>query len=447
MKYDVAVIGGGPAGMMAAGRAGGKGAKVVLVEKNRKLGLKLLITGKGRCNIAHNATNLREFINKFGSNGKFLFSPLSKFSIEDTINFFSKRRVPLKIERGNRIFPKSDSSRDVVRALVGYLMKSKVDIKTGHEVKKIISSLQRIKKIILKDGEKILADNFIICTGGKSYPITGSTGDGYQWLEKLGHSITKLRPALTPLILKERFIKELEGLSLKNVEISLYRNNKKIDSRFGEAIFTSQGISGPIILDLSKKVGMENDKEGDLVLRIDFKPALDFAKLDQRIQRDFKKANNKFFKNSLDALLPQKLIPVVLRLSGINLSKKVNLVTSSERKKILHLLKEFDLQIKGLDDYRKAIITSGGVKLNEIDPLTMKSKIISNLSLAGEILDLDGPTGGYNLQVCWTTGWVAGDRAKAWHKIKNCYTKIISYRKEAKMIMKYPILFLFFTEK
>jgi len=412
MKYDVVVIGGGPAGMMAAGRAGEKGGKVVLIEKNRKLGLKLFLTGKGRCNIAHQETNLREFVNKFGLNGKFLFSPLSKFSIEDTINFFKKRRVHLKVERGNRIFPVSDSSRDVVRALVGYLIKSKVDIKTGTEVKKIMYSSGKIKKIILKDGQEILADNFIICTGGKSYPITGSTGDGYRWLKKLGHTISKLRPALTPLILKEKFIKDLEGLSLKNVDISLYRDNKKIDSRFGEAIFTSIGISGPIILDLSKRVGLEIEKEGDLILRIDFKPALDFTKLDQRIQRDFKKTNNKIFKNSLDDLLPQKLIPVILKLSGVNLSKKVNLITSLERKKILHLLKEFDLHIKGLDDYRKAIITSGGVKLNEIDPLTMKSKIIPNLSLAGEVLDLDGPTGGYNLQVCWTTGWVAGDKAR-----------------------------------
>ena len=412
MKYDVVVIGGGPAGMMAAGRAGEKGGKVVLIEKNRKLGLKLFLTGKGRCNIAHQETNLREFVNKFGLNGKFLFSPLSKFSIEDTINFFKKRRVHLKVERGNRIFPVSDSSRDVVRALVGYLIKSKVDIKTGTEVKKIMYSSGKIKKIILKDGQEILADNFIICTGGKSYPITGSTGDGYRWLKKIGHTISKLRPALTPLILKEKFIKDLEGLSLKNVDISLYRDNKKIDSRFGEAIFTSIGISGPIILDLSKRVGLEIEKEGDLILRIDFKPALDFTKLDQRIQRDFKKTNNKIFKNSLDDLLPQKLIPVILKLSGVNLSKKVNLITSLERKKILHLLKEFDLHIKGLDDYRKAIITSGGVKLNEIDPLAMKSKIIPNLSLAGEVLDLDGPTGGYNLQVCWTTGWVAGDKAR-----------------------------------
>ena len=412
MKYDIAVIGGGPAGMMAAGRAGERGAKVILIEKNERLGIKLLLTGKGRCNITNQEENIREFVSRFGLNGKFLFSSLNKFGIKDIFNFFEKRKVSLKVERGNRVFPKSDNSRDVLKTLVKYLRKSKVEVKTRAEVKKIKLSSQKIEKVILTNDQEILADNFIICTGGKSHQGTGSTGDGYRWLKKMGHTISDLRPALTPLILKEKFIKDLEGLSLKNVDISLYRDNKKIDSRFGEAIFTSIGISGPIILDLSKRVGLEIEKEGDLILRIDFKPALDFTKLDQRIQRDFKKTNNKIFKNSLDDLLPQKLIPVILKLSGVNLSKKVNLITSLERKKILHLLKEFDLHIKGLDDYRKAIITSGGVKLNEIDPLTMKSKIIPNLSLAGEVLDLDGPTGGYNLQVCWTTGWVAGDKAR-----------------------------------
>ncbi|MCK5085679.1 NAD(P)/FAD-dependent oxidoreductase, partial [Candidatus Parcubacteria bacterium] len=369
MKYDVVVIGGGPAGMMSAGRAGELGSRVFLVEKNRNLGTKLLITGKGRCNVTNKTDDLKEMTNKFGKNGKFLFSSFYKFGINDVIEFFESRGVKTKIERGNRVFPVSDRSKDILDALINYLKKSQVKIRTNAQVKEIIKKEKKIEKIILTSGEEIFADRFVICTGGRSYPGTGSSGDGYQWLANLGHTITNLSPSLVPIIIEEKIVKELEGLSLKNVEISIYKNNKKIDSRFGEAIFTADGMSGPVVLDMSREIGKESPEK--MIVRIDFKPALDFGKLDQRIQRDFQEGNNKLFKNVLNKLLPQKLIPIIIKLSGIDSEKKVNLVTREERKKLLHLIKEFDLKLKGLTGYDKAIITAGGVDLSEIDPGTM----------------------------------------------------------------------------
>ena len=409
MKYSTVIIGGGPAGMMAAGRAGEFGARVLLLEKNRKLGTKLLITGKGRCNITNKVNNTREFVSEFGKNGKFIFSSLYKFGIEDTINFFNNQGVNTKIERGNRIFPLSDKSTDVLHALVSYMKNSEVEVRKNSQVKNFIIKDDKIQKVKLMTGEEIEGENFILCTGGKSCPTTGSSGDGYDWLSQLGHNVTELFPSLTPIIMKSRVVKELEGLSLKNVKITAYKDNKLIDSKFGEAIFTSDGMSGPIILDLSRKLTKESPK--NIMIKIDFKPALDFHKLDKRIQRDFMEGNNKMFRNSLEKLLPKKLIPVIIRLSEIDTDKKVNLITHEERMKLLNLIKEFTLELKELSGYNKAIITSGGVKLNEINPKTMKSKLIDNLYLAGEILDLDGPTGGYNLQVCWSTGYVAGDSA------------------------------------
>ena len=409
MKYDVAIIGGGPAGMIAAGRAGETGARVVLIEKNNFLGKKLLITGKGRCNITNKANELKEVINRFGENGKFLFSAFSKFGVDETINFFESNGLKTKIERGGRVFPVSDKSRDVLNVLINYLKKSHVEVKTNSKVRKIIKKGNRIEKIVLVNNEEIVADNFIICTGGKSYPITGSTGDGYEWVEKIGHTIIRLSPSLVPIVVKEKYVKELEGLGLKNVEISIYKGKKKIDSKFGEAIFTENGMSGPIILDISKKIGKE--LPGKIRMQIDFKPALDFVKLDKRIQRDFQKNSNKLFKNSLNELLPKKIIPIIIRLSGIDPNKKINSIIKEERRKLLHLLKEFSLEIKGLEGLKKAIITTGGIKLSEVNQKTMKSKLIDNLYFAGEILNLDGPTGGYNLQVCWSTGYVAGESA------------------------------------
>jgi len=413
MKYNAAIIGGGPAGIMAAGRAGELGARVVLIEKNKNLGTKLLITGKGRCNITNLKDKPRDFINKFGKNGEFLFSAFSRFGNKETINFFEKLGVKTKVERGGRVLPVSDKSQDVTEALIDYLRRGKVKIELNSEVKKLVKKNNRIEKIILADNEEITADKFIVTTGGKSYSKTGSTGDGYKWAKELGHTITGLSPALTPVIVKEKVVKELEGLSLKNVEIGVFKDNKKIASRFGEAMFTADGMSGPIILDMAKTIGKE--LPGNVKIKLDFKPALDFSKLDQRIQRDFQRDSKKMFKNSLDELLPRKLIPVIVKLSKIEPKKKSNFITKEERKRLSHLLKEFTLEIKGVGGYDKAIITAGGIKLSEIDQKTMRSNLIDNLYFAGEILDLDGPTGGYNLQVCWTTGYVAGESV-----VKNC---------------------------
>jgi len=409
MKYDVAVIGGGPAGMIAAGRAGEVGSHVVIVEKNKNLGIKLFITGKGRCNITNKADGPKEIIKRFGENGKFLFSAFSKFGVDETISFFKKNGLKTKIERGGRVFPVSNKSQDVINILIRYLRKFNVEIKTNSEVEKIIKKGREIKKIVLTNNDEIVADNFIICTGGKSYPITGSTGSGYKWARKIGHTVVMPSPSLVPIIIKESYIKELEGLSLKNVEVSVYKSGKKIDSKFGEAMFTRNGMSGPIILEMSKEIGKALPSK--IRIQIDFKPALDFAKLDRRIQRDFQKKSNKLFKNGLDELLPKKIIPIMVRLSKIDPNKKVNSITKEERKKLLYLLKEFSLEVRAIEGFKKAIITTGGIKLSEIDQKTMKSKLFDNLYFAGEILDIDGPTGGYNLQICWSTGYVAGESA------------------------------------
>ena len=418
LVYNVAVIGGGSAGMIAAGRAGEIGARVVLVEKNKKLGRKLLLTGKGRCNITNKAESPREFINKFGKNGDFLFSSFSRFGIEETIEFFEKKGLKTKIERGKRVFPKSDKSQDVLNVLISYLKRNGVKIMTNYEVKEIIKDpsfaeaaadkKNRIAKIILNNGEEIVAKNYIFATGGKSYPGTGSTGDGYKWAEKLGHKINKLRPALVPLKIKENWPKSVRGLALKNIKLTVFGESHKQDSRFGELLFTHFGISGPIVLDLSHAIG-ELLERGEVKLVLDLKPALDFQTLDKRLLSDFSKYSKKLFKNSLSDLLPQKLIPIVVDLSGISPSKKVNEITREERHKLVKLLKGLEMTVSSLLGFETAIVTSGGVSLREIDSKTMKSKLIENLYFSGEVIDLHGPTGGYNLQLCWTTGYVAGE--------------------------------------
>lgn len=407
-KFDVVVIGGGPAGMMAAGRAAELGARVSLLEKNKLLGRKLLITGKGRCNITQAEFDDKEFIQKL-NNKKFLFSSLAAFGPEEIIDFFERRNLKTKTERGGRVFPVSDKAQEVVDVLKNYLKENGVKIFTGTEVLGFDYVGRKIKSVRLNTG-KIFADKFILAVGGKSYPVTGSTGDGYAWAAELGHKIILPSPALVPIKTKESWVKDLQGVSLKNVEISVWQNKKKKETRFGEMLFTHFGLSGPIVLDVSKKVG-ELLAGGETKIAIDLKPALTEEQLDKRLQREFAENSKKDFKNYLPELLPQKMINVFIGLAGIDGKKKINLITREERKKLATLLKNIPLTVENLMGYNQAIVTSGGVDLKEVDSKTMKSKIIDNLFFAGEILDLDGPTGGYNLQICWSTGHAAGTYA------------------------------------
>ncbi|MFA6394229.1 MAG: NAD(P)/FAD-dependent oxidoreductase [Patescibacteria group bacterium] len=409
MEYDIVIIGGGPAGMMAAGRAGERGARTLLVEKNKSLGVKLLITGHGRCNITNNQYGPKEFISRFGKNGKFLFSSLYRFGTADAIDFFQSRGVKTKVEAGGKIFPQSDRSQDVLNALAGYLKESGVEIKTGVEVKKIVRAGDVIRKIILADGTEIKAQNYIIATGGLAYPQTGSTGDGYKWARELGHAIVEPLPALTTIILKDRFIKDLRGLSFSGVKATSVRLNKKIHSIGGDIIFTDDGIGGPAIMNLTRLITRENP--GGISLAIDFFPDRDISELDCLLRDEFKKEPNKLLKNILHKFMPPRLAAVILKIAEIDGEKKVNAAAKDERKKLTRALKEFRLTIKCLSGFSRAYITSGGVALNEVDPATMRSKLIHNLYFAGEVLNLDGPTGGNNLQVAWTTGFAAGTAA------------------------------------
>ncbi|MBI4359161.1 MAG: NAD(P)/FAD-dependent oxidoreductase [Candidatus Nealsonbacteria bacterium] len=408
-NYDVAVVGAGPAGMMAGIRAADSGAKVVLLEKNERPGRKLLLTGKGRCNLTNAEFDLRKLVENYGPNGKFLFHAFSVFGPKEVRAFFEDLGVETKIERGQRVFPVSDRAEDVLKALIRRLTQNKVDIIYNAEVVRIDASDQRIKKLILKDRE-ITAENYIFCTGGKSYPSTGSSGDGFRWAKNLGHRLKEPSPALVPLKIKEAWVPALQGLSLKNVEMTVFQAGRKEKKEFGECLFTHFGLSGPIVLDLSQKVG-ELLKRGEVKIMLDLKPALDHAKLDERIQRDFQANQNKSFKNSLADLLPRKLIPVIVKLSRIDPEKKVNHITRTERLGLVQLLKSLEMTPTGPLGFNSAIVTTGGVCLAEIDHRTMKSKIVDNLFFAGEIIDVEGPTGGFNLQICWSTGSLAGQSA------------------------------------
>lgn len=412
-SFDIAVIGGGPAGMMAAGRVAQSGAKVVLIEKNEILGKKLLITGKGRCNFTHNEFDIRKFAEKFGRNGRFLYSALALFGAPEVIDFFESRGVKAKVEQGDRIFPEKGNARDILNVLIEYLTEGKVDILLNSEVTGFKQEKGKISQVLLR-GHQISAEKYIICAGGKAYPQTGSTGDGYRWAEQLGHTIIKPAPALNPVKTSEKWVKELQGLSLKNVSLKLFQNGKKQDERFGEMLFTHFGVSGPIVMDMSKNIGALL-KNGPVKLILDLKPALDFKKLDKRIQRDFQEFKGRMFKNSLKGLLPLSMIPLIIKLSGIEPEKKVDYVSREERNKLVHLLKELELTPTGLLGFKWSVVTSGGVALKEVNPNTMGSKNVENLYFAGEILDLDGPSGGYNLQECWSAGYLAGESAAKGH--------------------------------
>jgi predicted Rossmann fold flavoprotein len=394
--------------MMAAGTAALNGADVVLAEKNNRPGRKLLLTGKGRCNITNADHNSQSFLSHFGGKGKYLHSLLHSFGVEDAMNFFADRGVLLKVERGNRVFPESDKASDVLKALKDYMAENGVRIMHGSETREMACENNHISHIATDRGV-IQAKQYILCTGGLSYPATGSTGAGLDFARTMGHTITPPRPSLVPVILKEKWVGELEGLSLRNVSASIVHKGKKAAEEFGEALFTSNGMSGPIIIDLSKKIG--EILPDTIELSIDLKPALDHKKLDERIKRDFSENPTRLFKNSLGRLLPASLIPVIIRLSKINRQKTVSHITRDEMSGLVRLMKDLRTTVSGLEGYDKAIITAGGVSIDEIDMRTMRSRIIDNLFFAGEIIDIDGPTGGFNLQICWSTGYAAGKSA------------------------------------
>ena len=414
----VIVIGGGPAGMMSAITASQKGHQVTLIEKMPTLGRKLLITGKGRCNIT-SSLDMSKFIENTPTNGKFLYSCFQNFTNQDIIKFLKEQGLEVKEERGNRIFPVTDKSLDVLKCFTKKLKEQNVNIEYNTKVTELIVS-EIIVGVKTTNGvsEKIeKADKVILATGGKSYPLTGSTGDGYILAKKVGHTITELRPSLIPLETYDlATCKELQGLTLKNVAITItdIEKNKKIYEDFGEMIFTHFGVSGPIILSASAhltryKNNQEKMKSRKIILKIDLKPALTEEKLEERILRDFNELKNKQFKNSLDKLLPQKLIQVIIKKSKIQENKKVNEITREERKKLVHLLKDFQIEVKGFRPIEEAIITSGGVSTKEINPKTMESKIVKGLYFAGEIIDVDSYTGGFNLQIAYSTGYTAGN--------------------------------------
>ena len=442
----VIVIGGGPAGMLSAISSAKNGNDVIVLEKMERLGRKLLITGKGRCNIT-SSLDISEFIQNIPGNGKFLYSSFEKFTNKDIIELLAKHNLKVKEERGNRIFPVTDKSMDVLNALLEELKQLKVKIVTNASVEKIVTkkieeNLHTIKEVCgveyVKDGKKIIekADKIILATGGASYPATGSTGDGYKMAKELGHTITKIVPSLVPLVANKNnnlensneyvkqskysnsqsLCKALQGLSLRNVKIKMIdaNNNKTIYEDFGEILFTHFGVSGPTILSGSahllryKKID-ELLNGGKVILKIDLKPALDEDKLDLRIRRDFDKEKNKLFRNSLNELLPQKLIEPIIELSKIDKNKQVNEITKQERQRLVKLIKNLSITIQDFGSMNEAIVTSGGISTKEINPKTMQSKIAKNLYFAGEIIDVDAYTGGFNLQIAYSTGFTAGE--------------------------------------
>lgn len=406
----VLVIGGGAAGMMAAVFAARGGQKVHVFEKNEKLGKKLFITGKGRCNIT-NAGDMDTLFASVISNPKFLYSAFYGFTNEQTIAFFEELGVPVKIERGNRVFPVSDHSSDVIGALGREMNRLGVAVHLHTEVEKILTDREnpeQVRGIRLKNGEEIAGDACIVATGGISYPSTGSTGDGLQFAKELGLKVTELLPTLVPMEVKEWYAKELQGLSLRNVTAAIYDGKKKLYEEFGEMLFTHYGVSGPIIISASSYVGKKLQGK-ELRLCIDLKPALSQEQLDQRVLRDFEENRNKQFKNSVDRLFPAKLKPIMIELSGISPEKKVNEISKEERIRFVKLIKEFPMTLTGLRSYKEAIVTKGGVSVKEIDPGTMESKKIKGLYFIGEVLDLDALTGGFNLQIAWSTAVAAGN--------------------------------------
>ncbi len=411
----VIIIGGGPAGMLAAISAAKENNEVILLEKNNSLGRKLLITGKGRCNIT-SSIEIEEFIKNIPGNGRFLYSAFQNCTNQDIIELIESNGIKVKEERGNRIFPVTDRAEDVLNCLIKEMKKYKqIEIKTGKKVEKILTDNGEVLGVKLECGEKIFGSKVILATGGKSYPVTGSDGDGYKMAKSLGHTIEKIRGSLVPLTGDQRLCQSMQGLSLRNVKITIKdtEKNKKIYDDFGELLFTHFGVSGPTILSSSAHLLRYKEidrlfKESKVKLYIDLKPALSNEELDLRIRRDFEEIKNKEFKNSLEKLLPKKMIPAILDLSRIDINKKVNSITKEERQRLVELLKNFEINIDGFRPVEEAIVTAGGISIKEINPKTMESKLVKGLYFAGEIIDVDAYTGGFNLQIAYSTGYTAG---------------------------------------
>ncbi|MCR5581868.1 MAG: NAD(P)/FAD-dependent oxidoreductase [Pseudobutyrivibrio sp.] len=404
---NVIVIGGGAAGMMAAYAAGMCGHVVTLLEKNEKLGKKIYITGKGRCNFT-NACDETEFFKNVVSNPKFLYSALYTFNSDAMIGFIEMHGTETKVERGNRAFPLSDHASDITKALKNALDEYNVSVELNTGVDSLILDGDRVTGVVLKNKKKLMADHIIVCTGGLSYATTGSTGDGLRWASKLGINVTATRPALVPLNTRESFIYEMQGLALKNVNLSIYNGKKRIYDNFGEMLFTHFGVSGPLVLSASSIIGKTLESVGSLTAEIDLKPALSNEECDARILRDFNDNMNKHLSSVLRGLLPASMVPVFIERLDIDDSRQINSITKEERLKIVNMLKHFTFTITSLREYKEAIVTQGGISVKDIDPSTMKCKNINGLSFAGEVLDLDAFTGGFNLQIAWSTGYLAG---------------------------------------
>lgn len=402
----VLVIGGGAAGMMAACQAAAGGNEVTILEQNEKLGKKLFITGKGRCNLT-NAGEMDDLFANVMSNRKFLYSAFYGFDNQQVISFFEEQGLSTKVERGNRVFPRSDHSSDVIAAMKRALDRAGVRVRLHTRAEKLLTEEKHVTGVQLSDGRCLLSDAVIVATGGLSYPSTGATGDGYRMAESSGHRLVECTPSLVPFETEETWVKELQGLSLRNVSVLVLHGKKKLYEDFGEMLFTHFGVSGPLILSASGSIKPKLFSEG-LKLFIDLKPALFEEQLDQRILRDFDGMKNKQFQNALVHLLPAKMIPVVIRLSGIRPEKRVNEISREERQSLVNLLKNLPLTIKGLRGWNEAIITKGGVSVKDVNPSTMESKLVQGLYFCGEVLDLDALTGGYNLQIAWSTGYLAG---------------------------------------
>ena len=408
MNYDVIIIGAGASGLFAAGKIASKGLTVYLLEKKTRPAIKLSITGKGRCNIT-NSADVKEFVENFGKNGKFLYSAFSKFFNIDTISFFEQLGVKSRLERGGRYFPESNDAHDIVNALIKYAKNNGVKIFTNSEVSKIICNNNKIEKVILKTGNAFCANNYILATGGKSYPLTGSTGDGYSFAKRLGHHIIEPQPALVPVVLKSQYLKQLNKLKLKNVEVSLFADTKRIETYFGEMEFTVFGVTGPIILTMSSLIYDLINKNKKVTLSINFKPSLDNKTLDARLVRELNNFGNMPLRNMLKTLLPQQFIEPFMKENKFKHTEICSNINKEKRQKILNGLKNMIFEVIGTRPIDEAIITKGGICLDEVEQNTMKSKLIENLYFCGEILDIDGPTGGFNLQAAFSTAYLASE--------------------------------------